>query len=222
MRYSVLACDYDGTIAVGGHVSPDVVDALRSLRRSGRRLVLVTGRILDDLFKVFPHVGLLDRVVAENGAVLFRPASGETRLLADPPPELLEKTLRARGVQPLSTGRVIVAAAAPFEKEIRAALRALELDFQLIFNKDSVMVLPRGVTKATGLAAALREVDVPSDAVVGVGDAENDADFLEACGYAVAVGDALPAIRARADHVLRGGAGAGVIELVGRLLADDP
>ena len=53
MRYVALACDYDGTIAHDGAVADSLVDALARLKDSGRRLLLVTGRELDDLCEVF-------------------------------------------------------------------------------------------------------------------------------------------------------------------------
>jgi hydroxymethylpyrimidine pyrophosphatase-like HAD family hydrolase len=66
------------------------VDALRLLRASGRRLVLVTGRELDDLFAMFAHCHLFERVVDENGALLYDPATKTSSLLAPaPPPELV-------------------------------------------------------------------------------------------------------------------------------------
>ena len=49
----------------------------------------------------------------------------------------------------------------------------------MIFNKGAVMILPSGVNKATGLAAALEELGLSPHNVVGVGDAENDHAFLE-------------------------------------------
>src|SRR5213593_191619 len=68
MRYHALACDYDGTIARDGEVRENTILALEEVRKSGRKLILVTGRELDDLIKVFPRIDLFDRVVAENGA----------------------------------------------------------------------------------------------------------------------------------------------------------
>src|SRR5918998_1978953 len=109
MRYRALACDYDGTLAADGRVAPETVAALERLRASGRQLLLVTGRELDDLLAAFPQVSLCDGVVAENGALLYRPARQETTVLSAPPPEAFVHTLRARGVAPLSTGQVIVA-----------------------------------------------------------------------------------------------------------------
>jgi hypothetical protein len=218
VRYLLLASDYDGTIAVQGRAAEEVLAALRRARGSGLRLVLVTGRILADLAAVFPHADLFDRVVAENGALLFRPASKDLRLLAPPPPARFEATLRARGVDPVSAGHVVVATTQAHEARLRETIGDLGIDFQISRNKGSVMALPAGVTKATGLAAALEELGVPAARVVGVGDAENDGEFLRHCGYAVAVADALPLLKARAHWVTEGGAGAGVVELVDRLL----
>jgi hydroxymethylpyrimidine pyrophosphatase-like HAD family hydrolase len=61
---------------------------------------------------------------------------------------------------------------------------------------------------------------LPAASVVGMGDAENDHAFLEACGYGIAVANAIPALKDRARLVTRGSAGAGVIEVVERLLSD--
>ncbi len=77
MRYLVLACDFDGTLASDGKVRVETLAALQRLRDSGRKLILATGRELKDLLDIFPAIDLFDRVVAENGGVLYRPASRE-------------------------------------------------------------------------------------------------------------------------------------------------
>src|SRR5262245_65329584 len=81
MRYLVLACDYDGTLARDGFMDASTAEALRALRDSGRKTLLVTGRELADLFSLLPDLDLFDRVVAENGAMLYRPATKEARAL---------------------------------------------------------------------------------------------------------------------------------------------
>src|SRR5262252_6772835 len=122
MRYQALACDYDGTIAERGVVTPPTRAALERLRASGRRVVLVTGRILDDLARVCPDWSIFDAIVAENGAVTLRPPAREPRLLGAPPPDALIERLRARGVTPLVRGAVIVATSQPFELEVMDAI----------------------------------------------------------------------------------------------------
>src|SRR5262245_66326642 len=109
MRFLVLATDYDGTLAKNGHVEEPVWTAIRRLREAGRRAVLVTGRELEDLQAICPHLDMFDRVVAENGALIYHPATKETRLLSDPPPPEFARALKALGVVPLSVGHIIVA-----------------------------------------------------------------------------------------------------------------
>ena len=49
MQYHALAADYDGTLATDGVVDEKTIEALRPTRESGRRLILVTGRIIEQL-----------------------------------------------------------------------------------------------------------------------------------------------------------------------------
>src|SRR2546423_2219458 len=131
MRVAALACDYDGTIASDGRVARPVATALDRLRRSGRRIVLVTGRDLDDLRSVHPRLERFDRVVAENGGLLYRPHAGTTRRLGKTPPRALVRALEAAGVTPLTVGRAIVATREPWQPAVRAALRRLQLDWHV-------------------------------------------------------------------------------------------
>src|SRR5215831_14772391 len=192
MRYLVLACDFDGTIASDGNVRDETLAALRRLRDSGRKIVLVTGREMEDLLKIFPAIEVFDRVVAENGGVLYRPASREYRALGEPPSAAFVEVLRDLG-----------------------------LELQVIFNKGAVMVLPSGLNKATGLEAALLELGLSSHNCVGVGDAENDHAFMRLSECGVAVANALPLVRERADWVTPARNGDGVAQLIDRLIADD-
>jgi HAD superfamily hydrolase (TIGR01484 family) len=221
MRYLALATDYDGTLASQGTVGPETVAALRRLAATGRKLILVTGRRVDDLVRVFPEVTIFDRVVAENGPLVYRPQTRETRVLSEPPPAAFVEALRRRGVQPLTVGQVFVATEQPNERTVLDAISELGLDLQVILNKGAVMVLPASVNKATGLSAALEELGVSPQAVVGVGDAENDQAFLLMCGCAVAVANALDSLKARSDHVTPGDDGAGVREIVEMLISED-
>ncbi len=160
-------------------------------------------------------------MVAENGALLYEPASKKEKTLAKPPPPEFAATLRKRGVGPMSTGRVVVATWRPQETVVLETIVDMGLEMQVIFNKDAVMVLPSGVNKATGLAAALEELGFTSHEAVGVGDAENDHAFLSSCECAVAVANALPSVKKEADLVTRGDHGAGVTELIDQLVEND-
>lgn len=221
MRYLAVVCDYDGTLASEGIVGADGIAALERLRASGRRSILVTGRQLPDLLVAFPRADLFDRIVAENGAVLYRPPGREERLLGDPPPSALIERLRSDGVDPLSIGRVIVATLHPQEHVVLDAIRDLGLELKIVFNQGAVMVLPSGIGKASGLRTALRELSMSPHETVGIGNAENDHELIMMCECAVAVADAVPSLRSRADLVTRGPEGAGVVELIEQLVSQD-
>jgi hydroxymethylpyrimidine pyrophosphatase-like HAD family hydrolase len=117
-------------------------------------------------------------------------------------------------------GRSVVATGRAFEQPVREAIGTLRLDVQLIFNKDALMLLPAGVDKRSGLLAALAQLELSADQVVGVGDGENDLPFLRACGRSVAVANAVPVLRDAADLVTAGARGDGIQELIQQLLAD--
>ena len=220
MRYLALACDYDGTLAHAGMVAETTIAALESLLASGRKLILVTGREIDDLLKVFPRCDLFEWIVAENGCLLYRPATQEQLYLyAAPPIEFIE-SLRAGGV-PLSVGKVIVSTWVPHEGAVLEAIRQFGLELQVIFNKGAVMILPAGHNKASGLAAALDKMALSPHNVVGVGDAENDHAFLDLCACGVAVANALPMVKEKADFVTKAENGLGVIELINEIADSD-
>lgn len=218
MRFLALATDYDGTIARDGLVDDQTIDALERLRQSGRKLIMVTGRELDDLIRVCPRLDLFDLVVAENGAVLYNPGDKLEAVLSDGPSLELVSRLKAVGVPNISVGRSIVALWKPNEVEALEAIRDLGLELHIVFNKDAVMVLPSAVNKATGLAEALKRLALDMQGVVGVGDAENDHSFIKSCGYRVAVANAIPSLKDEVDLVTEGARGDGVQQLIARLI----
>ena len=221
MRWKALATDFDGTIATDGVVDEPTRAALLRLQTSGMRNILVTGRELADFKALDVFFPIFDMVVAENGAVLFNPQTGETHPLAPPPPEKFVQELSRLGVTPLSAGSCIVATREPYETTVLELIKSMGLELQVIFNKGAVMILPSGMNKATGLLAALQGFHLDPADVVGVGDAENDHAFLELCGLPVAVANAVPSLKEEAAWVTSHSAGAGVVELIEAILAGD-
>jgi hydroxymethylpyrimidine pyrophosphatase-like HAD family hydrolase len=54
-----------------------------------------------------------------------------------------------------------------------------------------------------------------------LGDAENDHSFLRICGCGIAVANALPTLKERADFITQRPDGEDVIELIDQLLANN-
>ncbi|MHB1855055.1 MAG: HAD family hydrolase, partial [Acidimicrobiales bacterium] len=210
--YRAVASDFDGTLTAGGPPAGRVLEALVTARSSGLRLVLATGRIYSELRSVWPQVfDYMDAVVAENGAVLVTPSG--TTLLGAPVDTRLSDLLADRGAA-LRRGEVLLAGKTSDESVVTGAIRDLELDCQTVANRGELMVLPAGVSKGTGVRAALEELGLSHHNAVGIGDAENDLALLEGCELGVAVADAVGSLRMAADLVIDAPAGEAVIRLL--------
>ena len=200
--FRAAALDYDGTIAFGPRPDDIVLAAIARVRATSRRVVLVTGRILSELRRDFPDVDAhFDAIVAENGAVVWH--AGRERAVASAVPAALEAALAARNVA-VRRGTVILATQARYDQEVREACVRLGLDDQLVRNRGELMVLPAGVSKASGLHEALADFGISTHSTVGIGDAENDLSLLETCEIGVAAGNAVASLKQRADLVLEG------------------
>jgi hydroxymethylpyrimidine pyrophosphatase-like HAD family hydrolase len=210
--FRAIAVDYDGTLTTHGPPRHDVLELLARWRHGGGRVLLVTGRILDELLEVFPDAGNhVDLIVAENGAVLWD--GTRSRLLASPVSASLSDELKTRGV-PYRRGSAILATHSTFVLSIEAAIGALGLDVQLVSNRAELMVLPAGISKGTGVRAGLRALGLSTHSAVAVGDGENDQALLRACELGVAVANAVPSLRREADITTTAPDAEGVIELL--------
>jgi hydroxymethylpyrimidine pyrophosphatase-like HAD family hydrolase len=203
MKFSVLALDYDGTIARHDALEPAVRDAIAYVRAQDVAVMLVTGRILDDLRRVAGDLHFVDGVIAENGAVIEFPDSGYSTMMGPPPaPELLEALQNERIRH--SVGRVVVEADASDAGRILTIIRRLEAPLVPLFNRGRVMILPQAISKATGLRQALTILRLSPHNGVAIGDAENDHELLQACEVGVAVSWGSDALKRAADYVLPG------------------
>ncbi|WP_116809113.1 HAD family hydrolase [Steroidobacter cummioxidans] len=223
MRYVVLAAGFDGTLARDGRCDERCIDALRELSATGRKLILVTGRELRRLLEIFPEARLFDYIVAENGGVLHRTATRQSEILGQAPPEILLQELRRRQVTPLAVGSSIISTAAKYFDAAREALRKLKLhmDYELVTNDDTLLILPPGIDKASGMNEALRQLGVSRHNLVAIGNAQNDLPLLASAEHAVVVNNAAESIKQAADRVTEGEYCDGFLELSRELIATD-
>ncbi|MEQ1868939.1 MAG: HAD hydrolase family protein [Vicinamibacterales bacterium] len=203
MKLSAIALDYDGTIARNDVLSPDVRHAISVLRTKGILVMLVTGRILDELRRVAGSLHFVDAVIAENGAVVHYPDKGITSALAPPVPDAMLAEIRRRGI-PFRNGLSIVDTRADEAPHLLDIIRALELPWVLAFNAGQVMVLPQGVSKATGLKLVLDRQRVSARNTLAIGDAENDHEMLRLAEVGVAVAWGSAVLRQAADLLAPG------------------
>ena len=106
--FRAVALDLDGTLAENGHLAGAAIAAIKA-SRDERRMILVTGRIFDDLEAAFPGLWReFDALVTENGAVLHTRSGAWP--LAGPVDPAVGRALAERGVA-TRAGRVLLALA---------------------------------------------------------------------------------------------------------------
>ena len=203
MKLTAVALDYDGTIAHNDSVDAEVRSAIGQVRSRGIPVLLVTGRILDDLRRVAGSLHFVDGVVAENGAIVHFTDSDHTTELAPRIPESFVAELQRRGI-PHRVGTCLVDAAASDAVCVLGAIQALELPLALAFNRSRVMTVPQAVSKATGLHTALDMLRLSAHNAVAIGDAENDHELLRLVEVGAAVEWGSASLRAAADDIVRG------------------
>lgn len=216
MRVSALALDYDGTIAVNGAFDAGVRDAIADARRRGIAAVLVTGRRLAELRQAAGDLTCFDAVVGENGAVIEFPVYGRRIVLASAPASSVLVELGRRGV-PYVAGECVVEMDAHFAPAALDVIQALEQPLILAFNRGRLMVLPQSIGKSTGLRHALHALRISVHNTIGIGDAENDHDLLNACEVGAAVSWGSAALRAAADEIVEGAGPPAVEEYIRRV-----
>ncbi len=203
MKLGAVAVDYDGTIAIDGAFDPAVRAAIADVRLQGIAVILVTGRRLNDLRVIAGNLECFNAVVAENGAVLYFPESGQQALLGHAPNSRFLEGLRSRSI-PFTAGDSVVEVDAARALHVLDLIRELEQPLILAFNRNRLMVLPQAIAKSVGLRRALSTLRISIHNTIGIGDAENDHDLLDACEVGVAVEWGSPALRIVADEVILG------------------
>ena len=216
MKPRVFALDFDGTIAVNGAIDVDVAAAIQEARAAGLLVVLVTSRILSDLEAQLPP--RFDAIVAENGAVLRLPTLLLPIALSQGPDPRFLAELRTRRIRHLS-GQCVVEAAADAAPQVVEIIRGLGLPLGISFNLGRLMVLPHGISKASGLQEALWRLRASVHNAVAIGNAENDHQLIEVCEIGAAVAWGSQVLQRSADEVVPGNGPAAVARYIRDILS---
>jgi len=214
-RARAIVADYDRTIT-----NPDLTPsrkALNSIRRAKDRLkllfILASGRPLSYFTNYGEIVNVCDAIVAENGAVIFLPKRNEKKVFGLEASSSI-KELIARLNVPADFFEVIASIPRAYESVVANALKESGLPATMEYNVDSIMVLPRGVSKLNGVLEALRMLEGDEGDFIAFGDGENDVDVMRKASIAIAVANASPQVKEVAHYVTSKPYGDGVAELL--------
>lgn len=81
---------------------------------------------------------------------------------------------------------------------------------------DNIEIMPAGINKGSALSALAARLGIPREAVMAIGDHENDREMLTWAGAGVAMGNAIPAIQSIARYVTSDNGQDGVAEAIRR------
>jgi len=116
-------------------------------------------------------------------------------------------TLYPRG--PLGTSSV-----AELAELVEAVVARVAPEFGVARNVHGVEVRPRGIDKGTGARRMAELLDIPLQAMAGVGDSDPDLTFLNCVGLSAAPGNATPTVRQHVMYVTNASFGDGLLEIV--------
>jgi len=224
MKYDLLAIDIDGTLTNEHHLLDlDGVKAVRKAENAGIRVVLASGRTVQDMRALSQFIGTTGFVVAENGAVIYdrltdtlevegsiENAHRAFKAIKRRFPQVeLYTTLPGRLTEVVIKENIDPELLRPIVKPF--GIKAVATGFAIHLMQD-------GVNKAKGLHRGCDKFGFELKKVVAIGDGANDVEMLAECGLGIAVANAVPELKAVADYVTSKPYGEGVVEVVEKLL----
>ena len=209
----LVLSDYDRTFTDATlRVEPGLVDAILRLKRKGTLFSIVSGRKYDFMYDLYQNLeGVVDSFIAENGCVGFANGSKHWIACADGREEMLAR-LGSLGV-PFDAGDVVVSVHRDYEREVDQILAPLP-QMHVVKNVDSLMILPAGVSKATGIRWLMGVYGLTTRQMACIGDAENDLEMRGLCTLMGAVCNALPAVKRESDYICKHDFGFGLKEFL--------
>lgn len=220
----VIVSDYDRTITDENlKLYEPVLDALKILVEDHNfHFMIASGRTLDYLTKHLEGVNFVDAFIAENGAVVYLPRSESTCKFGQNNEEL--RVLLRESSIPFDAGEIVISLRRDYAGEIDDFVSRLDMNVRVEYNRDSIMVLPAGVTKATGVKEALNNLGLDDARLICIGDGENDQPLFDIASLSVATADSVSELKKRADIICSETSARGVTkflnELRARMLAD--
>lgn len=97
---------------------------------------------------------------------------------------------------------------APQSASVHAPIEVVQREFKendslsfLRYSQDGFDVVPRGINKSVGLKDLMDYLNLKPEEVACVGDNYNDLEMMETAGTAIAMGNAIPEVKAKADFI---------------------
>jgi hypothetical protein len=189
-----LALDIDGTLTTPDHtIDPRVFEVLPAWDAP---VVVATGKAFPYPVALCHFVGIPERVVAENGGVVYAEDSVRITVDGDRVDAAIETYLERGGslgwgaADTTNRWRETEVAVSLDADEALLRTVAAEYDLEVVDTGYALHLKTPGVEKGDGLRAVAELLGRDPDEFVAIGDSENDVSLFEAVGRSFAVANA--------------------------------
>lgn len=196
----MFIADYDRTVTDGSlKVDEECLSEIAALREKRVHTTLVTGRkrtFVEHLLS--EHPGTFDSAVCENGCLALLNSAWQVASDFPQRSEIVRRFTEAGA--PFDRGDCILSTEALSGAQVRELLAGIP-GWHGIANVNSVMILPEGVDKGSGISKVQAENGGSSETTAAIGDGENDMVMRGCCSVLGAPASAVDDMKRIADFV---------------------
>lgn len=225
VKIEAIAVDIDGTITDEKRkLCISSIESLRKAEDAGIPVIIVTGNISHFTYAISTMIGTTGGMVCENGGAIYKPGYNDNRMIVlgdinkgkEAYDFLVEKfgdeiPLRITEDDDARLSEITVYKL--FDAEpVKEALK--DMDVQVYDSGFAIHLTDPDVDKGMALRKLCDLSGFDIGNVMGIGDGENDIEFLKEVGLKVAVANAEDELKEFADYVCEKPFGDGVQEAV--------
>ena len=250
MQYKALFIDVDGTLVPNASKdvpTPQVTNAIARAREKGLHVGVVTGRPIQYLHNIFDHLSLEGPSIIVDGAQVV---DSQTRKVIWEQTMSLEDVEKVRKIIFQFAKRVTINANGVdthlvedevYEKPLGMYIDSLKepLADALISALSHIPTIKVGkmtswttgqldvwvshvyATKQHGMLKAAEILGISTKEIIGIGDSYNDFPLMMASGLKVAMGNAIPDLKAIADYIAPSVEEDGVAHVIGKFILSE-
>lgn len=229
MKYKAIFIDVDDTLVVHGLGNLPSEHVTRSINavKDSVHVCLATGRILSGLGDIISHLQMTGLCVISNGIQIYDPQKSsvvwEKKINKESLPKVyrmmkkyklavrqfngtdeyeFDGNMNRNDIYSLWADNLTSEKADEIIKDL-GVIPGINAHKMTAWRKDqfAIEVTDHEVSKLHGILQACRILDIKPAEVIGVGDGYNDYPLLMACGLKIAMGNAVPELKAIADFV---------------------
>lgn len=236
-KINAIAVDIDGTITDSDRkICISAIEAIRAAEKIGIPTIIVTGNIFFYATATATLIGTTGGIVAENGGVISEIDSEgieKIKVLGN-----FQKTAKAfeylnskvknkykdyelKKVDDSESRLSEIAIYRTIDEKILKNIikeSPEEFSVEIYDTQFAIHITDINVNKGSSLETVAKKSGFNVNEIMGIGDSENDIEFLKVCGLKVAVANADKILKETADYVCKNEYGDGVKEAIEKFI----